>query len=69
MVVHCVLTLLVGDELIPMENIAENDQGIDDLLTAEHHSHRKHLNNTTLLFSHTPASMISNTMISYFNHY
>lgn len=45
MVVHCVLSLPVGDELIPIEDSAENDQGIiDDLVTAEHHRRGKHLN-------------------------
>jgi hypothetical protein len=28
----------VGDQLIPVEVIAD-DQGTDDLMTAEHHSH------------------------------
>lgn len=36
MVVHCVLSLPVGDELVGGENSAE-DQDVDDLLTAEHH--------------------------------
>ena len=53
MVVHCVLSLPVGDELIRIANSAENDdQGIiDDLATAEHRRHGKHLI-TTLLFCH-----------------
>ena len=32
----------IGDELIPVEVIADEDQGTDDLMTAEHHSHGKH---------------------------
>jgi hypothetical protein len=52
MVVHCVLSLPVGDELIRIANSAENDdQGIiDDLVPAEHRN-VKHLI-ITLMFCH-----------------
>lgn len=41
MVVHCILSIPVGDEIVPGEDSAE-DQVVDDLLTAEHHSGGKY---------------------------
>jgi hypothetical protein len=41
MVVHCVLSMpFPGDEIVAVESSAE-DQGVDDLATAEHHSQGK----------------------------
>jgi hypothetical protein len=43
MVVHCVLSMpFPGDETVAVESSAD-DQGVDDLATAEHRRHGKYL--------------------------
>jgi len=65
MVVHCVLSMPFGDEAIPVENSAE-DQGVDDLVTAEHHSHGKYLF-TAFMLSHI--IMVYHTVILYYYNF